>query len=191
MSVNSARIVCTGCGYETREVYRPIRVRYQTANGKIVATGRSKGWCFNCASYSDVEGIDAGQLHARLMSKELERSEKRTRLAELDRGLLAGWRNRSERQLLHYELKQLAEALSEVVGMLEIVRSRKSNARCLKCWSDRTARVSFDSRDNIAHDFVHECGGNLQIIHDGSGPRINFRLTTLVLNEEGRLISTE
>ena len=40
MSIDSARIICTGCDYETSEVYRPIRILYLTSNGQTVATGR-------------------------------------------------------------------------------------------------------------------------------------------------------
>lgn len=191
MSIDSARIVCTGCDYETREVYRPIRIRYQTRNGRTVETGCAKGWCYDCASYSDIEKMNQGELHDELVSKERERLEARHRQHDLNRGLLSNFRHRSEKRQLQYQLEWLDKEIAELRGLLEIAKSRKSKARCLKCWSDRTAPLTFDSESNIAYDFKHECGGNLQIIHDHSGPRFNFRVSTYILNEEGEFLGKE
>lgn len=191
MSIDSAGIVCTGCDYETREVYRPIQIRYQTTNGRTVKTGRAKGWCYDCASYSDIERMNQGKLHNDLVSKESERLEARHRQDELNRGLLSNFRHRSEKRQLQYQLEWLDKEIDELGGLLEIAKGRKSKARCLKCWSDRTAPLTFDSESNIAHDFQHECGGNLQIIHDHSGLRFNFRVSTYVLNQEGEFLGEE
>lgn len=191
MSIDSARIVFTGCDYEARELYRPIRIRYETSNGKSVETGRTKGWCYNCGGYSDIEKLDQGDLRTQLDAKENERRDVRQLLDGINTGFIANLRHRSERRELQYRLERLEEELAEVGGLLEIVKNRKWKARCLKCWSDYTAPVSFDSDDGVARDFVHECGGNLQIIHDHSGPRFHFRVTTYILNEEGELLGEE
>ncbi len=191
MSIDSARIVCTGCNYETRELYQPILIRYQTTNGKSIKTGRTKGWCYDCASYSNIERMNQGELSDKLVSKELELLEARHRQDELNRGFFSKFRHRSEKNKLQYQLEYLDKEIIELVELLKIAKSRKSKARCLKCWSDRTAPVTFGSEDNIAHDFEHECGGHLQIIHDHSGPRFNFSATTYVLNEEGELIGED
>lgn len=191
MSIDSARIVCTGCDYETREVYRPIRIRYQTTNGRIIETGRAKGWCYDCASYSDIERVNQVELHDELVSKERERLEAHHRQDELNRGFLSNFRHRPEKRQLQYQLECLDEEIAELGVLLEIAKSRKSKARCLKCWSDRTVPLTFDSESNVAYDFQHECGGNLKIIHDHSGPRYNFRVSTYVLNEEGELMGDE
>lgn len=188
MSIDSARIVCTGCDYETREIYRPIRIRYQTKSGKIVETGRAKGWCYDCASYSDIERMNQGELHDELVLKDRERLEARHRQDELNRGLLSSFWHRSEKRQFQYQLECLDKEIVELSELLEIAKNRKSKARCLKCWSDRTAPLTFDSESNIAHDFQHHCGGNLQIIQDHSGPRFNFRVSTYVLNEEGEFL---
>ena len=132
MSIDSARVFCTGCDYETREVYRPVRIRYQMANGKTIETGRSKGWCFDCSGYSDIEKIDEENLREDLVSKERERREQRGRLLELDSGLLAGLRHRSERRRLKYSIERLDEDVAELAGLLEIAKGRKARARCLK-----------------------------------------------------------
>jgi hypothetical protein len=191
MSIDSARIVCTGCDYETREVYRPIRIRYQTTKGRTVETGRAKGWCYDCASYSDIEIMNQGELHDELISKERERLEAHHRHDELNRGFLSNFRHRSEKRELQHQFEWLDKEIDKLGGLLEIAKNRKSKARCLKCWSDRTAPLTFNSDSNIACDFQHECGGNLQIIHDHSGPRFNFRVSTYLLNEEGELLGEE
>jgi hypothetical protein len=92
---------------------------------------------------------------------------------------------------LQYQLEWLDKEIAELGELLEIAKNRESKARCLKCWSDRTAPLTFDSESNIAHDFQHECGGNLQIIHDHSGPRFHFFVSTYVLNEEGEFLGEE
>lgn len=191
MSIDSARVFCTGCDYETREVYRPILIRYQTASGKTIETGRTTGWCFDCSSYTDIEKMNQDELRDELVSKERERREERGRLQELDRGLLAGIRHRSERSRLKHLIEHMDEDIAELGGLLEMANRRKARARCLNCWSDRTASLSFDPADNVAHDFRHECGGNLKIVHDHTGPRFHFAVATYVLNEEGELIDEE
>lgn len=191
MSIDSVRIVCTGCDYETLEVYRPILIRYKTTKGRTVETGCAKGWCYDCASYSDIERINQKKLHDELISKEREQLEVRHRQDKLNRGFLSNFRHSSEKSQLQYQLEWLDKEIAELGELLAIAKNRKSKARCLKCWSDRTAPLTFDSESNIAHDFQHECGGNLQIIHDHSGPRFNFRLSTYILNEEGKLLGEE
>lgn len=191
MSINSARIACTGCDYETSEVYRPILIRYQRASGEPIETGRSKGWCFECSGYSDIEKMDRGELHDSLVSKERERLEVHARLAELERSLFSRFRHRRERERSQYELGRLERGITELEILLEIAKSRRAKARCLSCWSDKTFPISFSSDDKVAHKFKHTCGGNLRIIHDRSGNRYHFRKKTYVLNEEGELLGEE
>ena len=191
MSINSARIVCTGCDYKTSEVYRPILIRYHRASGEPIETGRSKGWCFECAGYSDIEKMDQGELHDSLVSKERERLEVHARLAELERGLFSRFRHRRERERSQYELRRLEGGITELEILLEIARSRRAKARCLSCWSDKTFPISFSLDDDVANKFKHTCGGNLRIIRDRSGNRYHFRKKTYVLNEEGELLGEE
>lgn len=191
MSIDSAKIVCTGCDYKTIEVFRPIRVQYQISNGRTVETGHAKGWCFDCASYSDIEKINQKNLRNALVIKEHERIEARHHQEKMSHGFLSRFKHRSEKRNLQYQLECLDKEIAELGQLLEIAQSRKSQARCLKCWSDRTSPLTFSSESNIAHDFQHECGGNLKIIHDHSGPRFNFRTSLYVLNEEGELLWSE
>lgn len=191
MSIDSARIVCTGCDYETRELYMPIRIRYQTASGKNIETGRAKGWCYDCAGYSNIERMNQKEFDDKLVSKERERFEACNRQNELSRGFFSNFRQRAEKRQLQFQIERLDKEITELGGLIEIARRRKSKARCLKCWSDRTAPLTFSSEDNVAHDFQHECGGNLQVIYDHSGPRFHFRVSTYILNEEGEFIGVE
>jgi hypothetical protein len=191
MSNESAKIVCTGCDYETFEFYRPIQIRYQTTKGRTFETGRATGWCYNCASYSDIERMNQGELRDELVAKESKRLEASHRLDELNLGFLSIFRNRPEKRQLQSQIEWLDKEIAERGGLLEIATSRKSKARCLKCWSNRTTPLTFDSESNIAHDFQHECGGELQIIHDRSGARFTFGVSTYVLNEEGELLGED
>ncbi len=191
MSIVSARIVCTGCGYEILEVYRPVRIRYQTTNGRIVETGCARGWCYNCGNYSDIERMNKEELYAELLSKKRERLEARRRQEDLSHGFLCKFRHRHEKKKLQDQLEWLNKEIAGLCELLEIAGNRKSKSRCLTCWTDRTELLKFDPESNIAHNYRHECGGNLQIIYDDSGPRFNFRVATYVLNEEGELLKKE
>lgn len=191
MSIDSARIACTGCDYESTEVYRPIRISYKARGGRVIETSRAKGWCYACADYSDIEGVSKEDLNEALATKERERLEARSRQDELSIGLLSNLLRRPEKKMIQLQIEDLEKKIAEIAELIEIVRNRKSNARCLKCGSDRTVKVRFDPESNIAHNFQHECGGHLQIIHDHSGPRFHFRLSTYILNEEGELLGKE
>ena len=114
MSIDSARIVCTGCDYETREVYRPIRIRYQTMTGRTVESGRASGWCYNCASYSDIERMNQGKFHDELASKERERLDARHLQDELNRSFLSIFRHRSEKRRLQDQLESLDKEVAEL-----------------------------------------------------------------------------
>ncbi|KKO47750.1 hypothetical protein VT06_15365 [Arsukibacterium sp. MJ3] len=191
MSIDSGRIVCTGCDYKTLEMYRPILIRYQTKNGKTIETGRAKGWCFGCASYSDIEQIDQVELREELVSKKRERLKTHYRQNKLSSGLLSIFRYRPEKRQLKSKLMRLDNEIDNLGEWLKILENRKSKARCLKCWSDRTAPLTFNTESNIVCNFRHECGGHLQIINDHSGPRFIFRVSTYVLSEEGEFLGRE
>lgn len=191
MSFDSARIVCTGCDYETLEPFRPILIRYKTARGKIIELGRTCGWCYDCARYSDIERMNQEELGNSLISEKQERFEVLYLLDQWDRGFLSNFRHQSEKRQLWLRFAYLNKEITKLGELIEIAKRRKSKARCLNCWSDRTVPLTFDSEDNIAHDFQHECGGNLKIIRDHSGPRFFFRLSTYMLNEEGELLGKE
>ncbi|MEZ5553437.1 MAG: hypothetical protein R3E82_21325 [Pseudomonadales bacterium] len=132
--------------------------------------------------------MDLESLQIELVEKERERRESRSRADQLSKAFLARIRNRSERRGLFYSIKRFDEEIEKLRGLLEIAASRTARPRCLNCWSDKTVPMTFDGSDNLTHNFRHDCGGKLKIIHDDSGPRFNFGVTTYVLNEEGRLL---
>lgn len=191
MSMPTAQIVCTGCDYEASELYRPVRICYQTASGKIVETVRTKGWCYGCAGYSDIEDMNQERFSSQLVEKEQERLEVRNRQEQLNHGFLSGFRHRSKREQLQFQLEYLDEEITKLGELIDIAKRRVSKARCLKCWSDRTVPLTFSSEEQIAYDFQHDCGGNLQKIDDPMGIRFHFRLAIYTLTEEGELLDKE
>ena len=126
-----------------------------------------------------------------MISKERQQLETYQRRQDLNRGILSNFRHRTEKRQLQERLEWLDTEIAKLRDLLEIAKGRKSNARCLKCWSDKTVPLRFDSESNIASNFKHECGGNLRIVHDQSGPRFNFRVKTYILNEEGEFLGEE
>ena len=192
MSVNSERICCTGCDFETWDLRRPIRVIYRMNGGKEVVLWHSKGWCYECNNYEDVEGIDPERFRIELVEDERERRKICSRADKLSKVFLADIRNRAERRKLHDSIERLDQEIQDRSDLLAIVTKRKAGPRCLSCWSDKTAPVTFDSSDNLSHNFLHGCGGMLKTICvdflDDDSPRFNFSLTTYVLNEEGELL---
>lgn len=191
MSMNSARVVCTGCDYQTREMYRPIRVQYQTAEGNITETSCTKGWCYSCDGYSDIEHLNSAEFQQQHVAQEHERDEILVQLEQLSCGLFWRWRHRSARRQLKYELETLDKSIGTLRQLLEMLANRRAKARCLKCWSDKTVPISFKADNGLAEGFQHQCGGYLRLIQDWQGPRFNFGVTTYTLNPEGELISTE
>jgi hypothetical protein len=188
MSIDSKKICCTGCEFETREFYRPILIVYRLKNGKEIDTGRAKGWCFNCGDYVDIENLNLDQLREARIVKAREIENYQIRAGELTKRFLASLRNRAEKTDLQCSITRLDEEIQKLGDLIEVAAMRKSGARCLACWLDDTAPVTFDSQDNISHDFRHECGGRLIFLGEDSGMRLNFAITTYVLNEEGELL---
>lgn len=189
MSINSARVVCTGCNYETSEVYRPIIIRYQTTNGLTVEASRTKGWCYKCESYADIENINREEFQEKLISQKHERDQIHHLQEELSRSLFSKLLSRSKRRQLEFQLERLDESIRSLNKLIEIVSGRSSKARCLNCGSDKTALLTFNSESRVAKDFQHACGGNLRLIHDWQGARFHFKVSTYILNEEGEFIA--
>jgi hypothetical protein len=186
MSMNSAKIVCTGCDYQTSEIYRPIRIQYQTASGAVVEASRTKGWCYNCNSYADIERMNRDEFQQELTAQQDQRNKVASKLAPLlSGGLFAKFWSRATRKELQYQLKALDESIGVLRQLMDIAASRVAKARCLKCWSDNTVAIRFNADSGLANGFSHDCGGNLKFIHDWYGTRFHFCVTTLTLNEEG------
>jgi hypothetical protein len=98
---------------------------------------------------------------------------------------------RSKQYVLAY-LTADAETLRD---QLTIAVTRTSGPRCLACWGESTAPVTFSGPDNATKDFQHHCGGQLRKLRreDGEPPqlRVHFATTTLVLDPEGRPLLSE
>lgn len=191
MSVPSSRIVCTGCSYEAPELYRPVLVKYVTVEGDSVEAGRAKGWCYDCDEYRDIEALSRDELSSQLARKEGERDAALTLVKQLSSSWLARFWHRSKTYRLESDVEKLGREIDHLNTLLGIASRRRSNARCLDCGSEHTAPIRFSPEDNIAHNFQHACGGNLQLVKNESGIRYSFRVTTLILDEEGGLIGKE
>ena len=191
MSMDSAGIFCTGCAYESREVYQPIGIRYLRDDGKTVETGRTKGWCYRCDSYADIEKIDRESLLDVLNGLVKQTIELKQKLAELETGIFAKFFNRYQRQNVAWQLEQLVEKQAETELLLAFFAKRVSKPRCLKCFSEQTVPITFNAENYLSDNFRHHCGGQLRITHDDIGLRINFRRKVLVLSAEGEFIKQD
>lgn len=189
MSINSSRVACTGCNYQTSEVYRPIIIKYQTTGGLTVEASRTKGWCYQCESYADIEDLNREEFQEKLISQKHERDKIHYQLGELRRNLFSKLFSISKRRQLELQLERLEDSIRSLNTLIEIVSSRSSKARCLKCGSDKTVPLTFNSQSGFANNFKHECGGSLRFIHDWQGPRFYFNVSTYIINEEGELIA--
>lgn len=191
--MKSASIICTGCDYKTTVQYLPISIRYHTASGRSINTHREKGWCYFCGDYSDIESMNLKEFGEKLISTKQKRFEAQNSHDELSRDFFSFFRHFSEKRELQSKLAEYDEEIAKFGWLIEMMKRRKSKARCLKCWSDETAPLTFDSEDNVSHDFNHECGGNLKIIHHHSESTVRFffSTTTYILNEDGKLLGKE
>jgi hypothetical protein len=195
MSIESQRVVCTGCDFETRELYRPIRVQYQLASGKVIEVGRRKGWCYTCDTLVEIEDMDPGEIQKRLDRKEAECATVRHALTKLKRGFLGRLKRFAAIRSKQYVLAYLTADAETLRDQLTIAVTRTSGPRCLACWGESTAPVTFSGPDNATKDFQHHCGGQLRKLRreDGEPPqlRVHFATTTLVLDPEGRPLLSE
>lgn len=191
MSINTAKVVCTGCDYQTSEVYRPILIKYQTDAGTTLEVSRTKGWCYCCDGYSDIEHLNYAEFQQQLADEQKEWGVTQVELEQLSNRLFAKVWHRSAIRQRGEKIESLAESIRSLGLLIDIAAARGDKARCLKCWSDKTVPISFNTETADSNNFTHQCGGRLTLIHSWDSPRFHFRVTTFILNAEGELISKE
>ena len=191
MSMDSAGIYCTGCNFQSREVYQPILLRYVRADGKTIETGRTKGWCYHCSDYADIEDTDLASLQAKLQQYRQQATTLQQQLAQLQRGFLARLRHGFKISDTRWSLEQAQQKQAKIELLLEFFQQRVAKPRCLKCFSEQTAPLSFHRQSYLSENFTHHCGGQLRVAHFDMELRIHFRLKVLVLNSEGELLHQE
>jgi hypothetical protein len=52
VSIDAARICCTGCDFEAAEVFEPLRIVCRLDDGKEVESCDQDGWCSRCDTYT-------------------------------------------------------------------------------------------------------------------------------------------
>lgn len=191
MSMDSAGIFCTNCDYESREVYRPILVRYVRDDGKTIEVSRTKGWCYHCNDYADIEKVDQVILRNILQEHHQQAAALTQQLVQLQTGLLATLYNRFKIKNVAWQLQQSKADQANIELLLEFFQQRVAKPRCLKCFSEQTTPFSFHPDHHLSENFTHHCGGHLRIAYDDIGLRLNFRRTVFVLNTEGELLYKE
>lgn len=191
MSIDALKIVCTGCDYEGSEVFRPIRIIYEETSGKTIDSTSAKGWCYNCQSYTDIEKINYNELNDELCLKELQAVEIQKKIQLLKIGLFSIFKNIRDKRNAKLELQLLGNEIEHIKCLLKISETRKAGARCLKCWSDNTVPLHFDTESRLAYGFTHQCGGKLKIVSYDYEIRYHFKVTTYFLSVEGELIREE
>lgn len=184
MSIDSERVSCTRCCYQTLESHRPIVLVYVVEGEEPIETGRGKGWCYDCDAYVDTERLDRERLKQEWHELGERVAAAQAQLVLVSRGLLG--RFGVPARELRLSLKRMAEARAKLNYLTRVVSPRKSRARCLTCWSERTAPVRFDEA-GLSLGFTHDCGGALKL-EPGDGFRFAYRTTTYVLDLEGRLL---
>ena len=188
MSVATQRIRCTGCDFEAFETFRPIRLVYRLNDGREVETGKVRGWCYRCDNFAYIERLDPQRLRQELSETERAHEKAITSLAELSSIFLAKYRKRSERGRIEVEVARTGSEIDTLRELFQIAVDRRSRPRCLRCWSEDTAPVTFDWGDNTAHDFKHKCGGRLIMSEFEGALRFSYIVQRLVLNAEGELL---
>jgi hypothetical protein len=161
------------------------------ADGKTIETGRTKGWCYHCNDYADIENTDLATLQAKLQEHRQQEAALQAQLARLQRGFFARFRHGLKIRDTSWYLEQAQQDQVQIGLLLEFFQQRVAKPRCLKCFHEQTAPLSFHPHSFLTEDFTHHCGGRLRIAHFDMDLRIHFRRTVLVLNTEGELLSTE
>lgn len=191
MSMDAAKIICTGCSYQTFEPFRPLSLEYHTSDGHVIKSYRSKGWCYHCAGYADIEQLDPQNWSEQLAGTQNERQNAEQRLHAFSQGLLVKLWNWFEIREIQRELAALDHQIQQINDLFQLLKNRKAKARCLNCWSDNTTPLSFTKEERLTYNFQHDCGGRLKIIYDEPELRCFFFPATIVLNGEGELLREE
>lgn len=192
MSLPSTLIICTGCSFQDRELYRPVQLLY-----RLDAATYAKGewerfcWCHPCNRLVYRERLDISRNEAQwermrklaaLFKANDARMLKRRQKVALERGTPMPQPSRfPEDQPDHDNVAALQR-------LLLLFKTRVSPPRCLECGSTEVEKLQFDEQDGLAQGFRHTCGGQLRRVplEDDPQPiRYAFNLTRLVLDIEG------
>jgi hypothetical protein len=149
------------------EVFQPMRVAYRLETGEEIDGRTIGGWCNRCDGYQRIECLDVMKV-----KEELGDKQRRHRVR-------------------HFLAKVLgindAPEVQELQGLLNVLKKRTAQPRCLRCWSEDTAPLVVDGRP-----LKHKCGGNLEF-GPQAGVRFNFGrdIQWFILNSEGQLLDEQ
>ncbi len=197
MSVDSAKISCTGCSYQVYEHFQPIHLHYvptasdEPAQQDVIQSHCTTGWCYQCDGYRYIEDINPTQWQAQLRTIQQQQSAVTVELTQRQTGFLQRWWTRSRQRELREQAATLTADNARFNQLLLFFQARQSPARCLQCFSNQTAPISFDGEHRSSSNFVHRCGGRLQISFADFELRCLFRPKTYLLNKEGEQLRCE
>lgn len=144
---------CTRCDFRQGDSHTWGSREYLLADGVRVSVPRRLGWCHSCGSIAAVEDLSGDA-----QREECEETERE--LADL-----RFWKLR--------ERKWLQQNLADLQDTLQLLKQRKSPARCLHCGSADIGSIS-----------IHPgCGGVLQA--KLSDVRLALRRTVVLYTPEG------
>ncbi|MCG7871834.1 MAG: hypothetical protein JAZ11_06990 [Candidatus Thiodiazotropha lotti] len=191
MSIDSRLIVCTGCDFETRELFQPKILKYRLADGSETPAHRTKGWCHDCNNYRDIEHIDIPRLEETLAEQLAEHDEAIETLHALTRNWWQGLLRRNRKNDPRTIISDTEKHIVALRSLIPALKSRQSDARCVHCGGSKIEPLDFDPDDGMAHNFHHHCGGKLRLVPRDIDPdpiRFNFCVATFILSTEGEII---
>ncbi len=187
---------CSKCDFNALYSQWGGVIKYKLGTNDFLTGHITTGWCYRCNEPRGIEKLptiqecqsDIAKLQSKIQG--LEKESVDIKSSFLGRAL-----NRSRINDLQNKLNDAKQKFVETEKRLRWISKRISGARCLRCGSNITVRLDFQTSSDgqqIAQGFVHSCGGNLFIDgNDDDQILFSTRPVTVILDWEGNFLSDD
>lgn len=198
MSLPVISFSCDRCGFTSSNMVFWGRFYYQIGNGRYIHVERCAGWCFDCQTFAPIEELNQEKAMNELQRVKKELWKHQEQLGKIESykiGIISRWFTSSKKlEALRTKVGYLQINVSSALSYVNLINSRKSPARCLRCCqSNITPFVMPPVEDNPGKHltgFIHpNCGGN--IIAENSNTRIAMKYKTCIYSIEGNFLKVD
>ncbi len=181
---------CDRCDFKASNLVVWGRFYYQNFDGNLIPLKRNLGWCSSCKTLSAVENLSIDKtIYDKINEYEAELNKLKNPVFFIKH--LMGSKKKEE---IKDRIAYAQQFIKEEIELVNILRSRKTPPRCLRCSSSDVIQykfpsAGFDESPNklFPTGFIHPgCGGN--IIMSNSGIDFMMRRKSRAYTTDGILI---
>ena len=198
MSMPATSITCDRCNFTTSNTVFWGIYYYQINDDSLIHIERGAGWCFDCQTFTSIEELNKEKAMAKLHRLKKELSEHQEQLSKIESyktGFITKlFTSGSKFADLKEKVNYLQTNVNEALLYVNLINSRKSPPRCLRCCRSNITPFVIPSVEDGSgkhlSGFIHpNCGGN--IIVENEGIRIAKKLRTRIYSMEGNFLKEE